>query len=445
MRMAKATRAALFCPMSNAFKCYAGEQMKRMVLWALVGLVSLLCEVSGAAEWPRWRGPQNDGHVPGLALKTLPAEPKVLWSVPLGDGVGSPAVSGGKVFILDNQGGKETLNALDAATGAKLWSVALDDVVRDSQSSPGPRSTPLVDGERVYAHSMRGELQCLNVADGKILWRANYVKDFGAVWTGERGTAIGASRHGNTGAPLVDGERLIIAAGGQDGASVVCLDKKTGAPLWKSQSDVAGYAGPVVASIAGTKQYVVFTAIGVIGLDAKDGALLWRVPIQTSWGRHAISPIVVGDTVVVSSHQVGLIGVRVQKEGADWKAERVWTSKEMAINFASPVAVGNYVYGLGPTKSFFCVDARTGAPAWNKQTFFGGVMKWDYGAFLALRDNLLVLTDRGTLMLITADAKDAKTIAQVQVCGENWCVPAIANGVLFVRDQKELRAVKLTP
>ena len=398
-----------------------------------------------AADWPRWRGPGNDGHVPDGAPvpKTLPAEPKVAWQIKVGDGFGSPAVAGGKVYLLDHQQGKETVHAFDAATGKELWSAPLDEVFKDGQTVAGPRGTPVVDGDRVYVQSCRGELQCLATATGKPAWHVNYVKDFGAVFIGEKGSATGASRHGNNGAPLVDGDRLLACVGGP-GAGVVCFDKKTGRPVWKSQSDVPGYAGPVVATLAGAKQVVAYTAEGVIGLDAAKGDLLWRVPVKTGFGRHVTTPVVVGDTVVVSSHQAGLLGIKVTKDGGAMKAETAWTSKESTINFACPVAVGNHLYGVGPARNLVCVDIQTGKTAWSQKGIFGPADR-AYGGLIAAGENLLVLTDGGQLLLVAADPSQYKEVARAQVCGQSWCNPAYADGRLYLRDNQDLRCVQLLP
>lgn len=160
--------------------------MKRILLVGSMLLVGGWCL---AADWPRWRGPDGTGHVPaGVTVpKTLPGEPTVVWRAKIGDGLASPVVSGGKVFYLDHQRGKEVVHAADAASGNELWSATLDDAFKDFQSAAGPRCTPVADGDRVYVQSCRGEFQCLNVADGKPIWRANFVKDFGAVFTGEQG------------------------------------------------------------------------------------------------------------------------------------------------------------------------------------------------------------------------------------------------------------------
>jgi len=422
--------------------------MKRIVFVGMVlGLGLGQARWCPAADWPRWRGPDGTGHVPaGAAVpQTLPAEPPVVWRTRVGDGVGSPVVSGGKVFYLDNQQAKETVHAVDAASGKELWNATLDDVFEDFQSKPGPRTTPVVDGDRVYVQSCRGEFQCLAVADGKPIWRVNFVKDFGAVFIGEKGDAVGAVRHGYAGPPWVDGDRLLVGVGGREGASVVCFDKRDGRVLWKSQNDVPGYDGPIVATLAGAKQVVSFTAEGVIGLAADDGALAWRFPVKTAFGRHVTTPVVVGDIVLVASHTAGLMGIRVAKQGGGLQAEQAWLAKNLACNFSDPVAVGPYLYGLGPGNLLFCADARTGEKAWGESEFFSGMLEKGWASFIVMHDKILVLAERGQLLLVAADPKACRILGKAEACGKNWCNPAYADGRLYLRDAQELRCLRLLP
>lgn len=397
-------------------------------------------------DWPQWRGPEGTGRVPaGVAVpEKLPAAAKVVWRAEVGDGVASPVVSGGRVFYLDHQQGKEVAHAAEAGTGRVLWSVVLDEVHKDTQSTPGPRTTPTADGERVYVQSCRGELQCLNAADGKVVWRTHFVKDFGAEFIGEAGSAAGAMRHGYTGSPVVDGERLIVGVGGK-GASVVCFDKKDGKVIWKSQSDIPGYAPVVVATIGGVKQIVAFTIEGVMGLDAAEGKLLWRHGMKTTFGRHATTPVVVEEMVIVSSHEVGLVGVKITREGSAFKAEEAWKHKELAINFASPVAAGSYVYGLGPAKNVICVESKTGKLAWSKEGLVRTAGWRAYAGMMVMGRNILMLTDGGELVMFAAEPEAFRLIGRTQVCGQNWCNPAYAEGRLYLRDGKEMRCVELMP
>lgn len=397
-----------------------------------------------AADWPGWRGPQRDGYVPpGVPMpSTLPATPKILWRTPITDGFASVAVANGKLFFFDLQNGKETLHAVDAASGKELWQEPIDTPHKDGFGT-GARCTPLTDGDKVYAQSCKGELHCRAAADGKLIWRKNYSADFGATFIGEIGQAQGGSRHGNTGSPLIDGEHLIAVAGGK-GASVVCLEKGTGDVVWKAEDDTAGYAPPIVATLAGVKQYVVFTAIGLIGLNAPDGKLLWRVPYKTMFGRHVTTPVVSDDTVIVASHRIGLVGVKISKDGDVLKAEQIWENKEAAVNFSSPVVVGGHVYGVGQASKVFCADVKTGVMTWGEMGVVTSAVDRAYASFLVMDKTILILNDSGELILIDANEKEYKPRSRIKVCDFNWCNPAYVDGKLFVRDGKEVQCIELT-
>ena len=416
-------------------------------LGALI-LGALVCR---GGDWPQWRGPDRTGHVPaGIPVpEKLPAEPHYLWKFKIGESFASPVVAAGKLVYADNQGAKETIHAIDADTGKEFWRVQIDDVHKDSQGPPAPRCTPLIDGDRVYAQSCKGEFQCLNLADGKVVWRVSFTNDFGSIFIGEKGQAPGATRHGYNGSPLVVGEYIFVTVGSTNGASLVCFKKKTGDIVWKSQNDQAAYSPPVLATIHGLEQIVYFTCDGVIGLEMKTGKLLWRMAIKTAFARHAVTPVIFENVVVVSSHQAGLIGVRISKEGDAFRAEQAWVSNEMAVNFASPVAVGKYLYGVGPTKNLFCVEIPTGKVQWSKDGYFPGSADKAYAGFLVMGKNILSLTDAGELVLFAAAPAEFKEISRLQVCAQTWCVPAYANGKLYLRDgirnTGELMSVELMP
>ena len=398
-----------------------------------------------AEDWPQWRGPGRDGAVPkGQAVpEKLPDSLKPVWKLPQGDGVSSPVVSGGKVLCIDHQDGKEVVHAIDAATGTIVWDSPLDQAHKDSQSKPGPRCTPMVDGDRVYVQSCRGQLKCLNIADGKVIWEKNYVKDFGANFTGESGQAPGASRHGNTGSPLVDGDDLIVEVGGVPDASIVCFNKKTGEVKWKSENHIPGYAAPIVTKLAGRQQIVCFMADVVMGLDRNGGKLLWSIPVKTAFARHVTTPVVVDDMVCVASHQFGLIGIKVTADGDKCKAETIWTQKDSALNFSSPVVVGQHLYGLGPSKNLICVDIPTGKQMWSKDGFTTGSAGKAHVGMIVAGANLMVLTDDGQLVLVKTDPMAYHEVSRVRVCASNWCNPAYADGKLYLRDEKQLICLQL--
>ena len=410
----------------------------------LAGLLALTL-VAGAADWAQWRGPQRDGVAPGGQKfpEKLAEEPVNVWRVPAGPGLSSPVVAGGRVLAFDAQAGQETLRLLDATDGRELWRAAVDVPFSDSQGPTGPRGTPLIDGDRVYAVSCQGELQCRQLADGKLMWRTRYTTDFGASFVGEKGNTPGAARHGNNAPPVIHGDLLIACAGGTNGASVVAFDKRTGAVRWKSQNDMAGYAAPDVATLAGSPQVIAFTVDGGLGLDVRDGRFLWRFPIKTAFARHAATPVVLGDLVVLGSHQAGLFGLKITPDGDRQEARPAWQSKEAAVNFASPVRVGGQLYGLGPAKDLFCLELADGSLRWQQAGLVTTSADKAWVSLLVVGDRILALTDTGTLVLFAANAEGYQEFGRQQVCGLNWCHPAYADGRLYLRDAKQWLCVEL--
>jgi outer membrane protein assembly factor BamB len=412
---------------------------------AVLSALCACCLVSSRAEdWGQWRGPNRSGRVPSdwPVPETFSGDLKVNWRVKIGEGLASPVVSGGKVVYLDHQEGKEVVHAVNMETGSPLWDAPLDDAFKDSQGPIGPRCTPVIHEDLVYAQSCKGELQCFSLRSGRKLWGVNYQKKFGSVFIGEKGQAQGASRHGYNGAPVVDGERLFAVVGGTNEAGIVCFNKETGKVLWKSQKETAAYAPPIIANFDEVKQVVAFTADSLLSVSADKGKLLWRVPLKTTLARHVTTPTILGDSVYVGSHELGLVRVKVTAKDGKFQAKQEWALKEAAFNFASPVALGDQLYGLGPKKNLVCVDPK-GEVLWSKEGYFTTDAGKAWASFLVMQDNLLMLTDSGQLVLLGAGPRECHEISRTQVCGANWCYPAYADGRLYLRDNRELICVTL--
>lgn len=395
------------------------------------------------ADWPQWRGPNRDGHATAgsTAPDKLPPNPPVVWKKPVGFGLDSPVVAGSTLIYLDAKDGKEVVHAVAIADGKPLWSAELDAAFKDGQSDAGPRTTAVIDGDRVYVQSCQGTLKCLAIADGKEVWGVNFTKDFDATFIGEKGKAEGHTRHGNTGAPVVDGDHLIAGVGGKD-ATYVCFDKKTGKVVWKSALEglVPAYAAPIVASPAGVKQVIAFTTGAVVGLDRETGKSLWSIPQKTALGRHVTTPIVAGDMVVVGSFNIGLVGIKLSKTDTGVKAEQAWQTKDAMPNFSTPVLVGGtHVIGVGQGLKLFCAEVATGTIAWSADATLGK----QHAGLIVVGDKVLALGDAGELVMFAADVKQYRELGRSQVAGKNWCTPAFVGGKLYLRDAKELKALEL--
>jgi outer membrane protein assembly factor BamB len=409
--------------------------------------VTALSSVAGIArggDWPQWFGPQRDGHAAADSptLEKLPSDPKVVWRKKVGGGFSSPVVANGRLVFTDEDGRQEVAHLLDAKTGAEVWRSEIGDVFQDEWGA-GPRSTPLMDGDRVFVQSCKGEFRCLNLSTGKTNWGVSFEKDFGVKFLGSKANEGTASRRGNNGSPLVDGDSIIVPVGATDGATLVCFDKASGKVLWKAGNDEAAYSSPVVATLAGVNQVVAFTADHLIGVDRKDGNVLWSVPFRTSAKRHAATPLIFGDTVIVSSHSIGLVATKIVREGNLVRATPLWANQMLKINLSTSVRVGDYLYGQGAGQTYFCASALTGETKW--KSMWPGANGTENTSTIVLGNKLLALTDMGELVLLAADPNQYTELSRVQVCGKNWNFPALADGRLYVRDSRELVCYDLTP
>jgi len=398
--------------------------------------------VQAATDWPQWRGPNRDGHVPAGAPvpAALPKDPKPAWKVPVGGGFSAPIVAGQKLVYLDENGTKEVAHVLDRGSGKEIWHLDYAERFQDEWGA-GPRATPIIDDDRLYIQACNGEFRCLNLADGKIIWQTSYEKDFGVKFLGSKANEGTATRRGNNGSGVIDGRRLILPVGSTDGASLVCFDKLNGKVLWKTGQDEAAYSSFMIASLAGTRQVVAFTADALLGADLEDGRILWRVPLKTNAKRHAASPVIFGNRVLVNSHSIGMVCFQIGKDSGGFQAEPAWTNADLKINLATPVLVDGHLYSQGADRDYVCVEAATGKLKW-KQAGFGSGKK-DYASTIVLGKNLLVLSEDGTLLLLAADPAKYTELDRAQVCGNTWSFPAYVEGQLFVRDGRTLQRIDL--
>ena len=414
----------------------------RLPLSLVFGAWCLMLCSARAADWPQWRGPNRDGHPADSAtISSLPKEVKLVWKRAVGSGFSSPIVAAGKLIYLDEQAGQEVAHCLRASSGDEIWRAPYAKAEGDEWGS-GPRSTPFVDGDRVYFQSMNGEFRCLKVADGKVLWGFSF-KRYGISFSTKSSEGT-AARRGNNGSGIVDGNYVYVPVGAT-GASIVCFDKQTGKEIWKSGDDEAAYSSFVIAILAGTKQLVAFTAEALTGLDLKSGEALWRVPFKTGAKRHAATPVIDGDTVTVNSQTIGLVRTKISKNGNTFSTSPVWADKRLTINLATPVLLNGHLYSYGPirTKDYVCVDAGTGTLDWTATGFGIGKDQTDYASTIAVGKNLLLLTYDGQLVLIAGDPAKYTELGRVQVCGKTWSHPALADGKLYVRDGHSLQCLDL--
>lgn len=444
-----------FAPMRSILRVVPGSkdgsvwEGLRRGLWIVSVLVAGLSPIClCAVDWPQYRGLQRDGRVAegGERLESLPEDLKPLWKIKIGGGFASPLVVQGRVVYVDEHEGSEVVHVLEASTGKELWSRAYAPAF-DDEWGVGPRCTPVVDSVagRIYLQSCKGVFRCFRFADGAPVWGFDFEKDYGVHFIGKMEIPEAAARRrGHNGSPILDGDRIVVSVGNTNGASLVCMNGVSGQVIWKSGSDEAGYANLNVGTLAGVRQVVAFTADSLMGVRMEDGEILWRVPIKTAAKRHAVTPVLIGDRVIVSSHTVGLMcfGVAKAEQGGLLSAKPVWSNRDLKISLASLVEVGGFLYGQGPDKNLICVNSADGQLRWS-QPGFGDRLLTGYTSTFAVGQRLVALTEQGQLVLIEATPEAYRERGRLQVCGKNWSHPAYVDGVLYGRDSKELFALRI--
>jgi outer membrane protein assembly factor BamB len=406
-----------------------------------VCVLVLLATSVTAADWPQWLGPRRDGSTPE---KVAPwnAPLKVLWRQPAGEGNSGPVVADGRVFLHTKVKGelKEQLSAYDSTTGKPLWQRQYDRPELKTFYGNGPRGTPAIAGKRIYTYGLTGIVTCFNVEDGEQVWQVDAAKEFMPPRL-----VFGASC-----SPLVEKDAVLINVGAKS-ASVVAFERDTGKVLWKSLDDGASYASPIIFG-KNNRQAVFLTQQGLVSLDPSDGGLRWRFPFKDLILESSTTPVRAGKYLVASSITLGTIGLELHKKEDRAAVSQVWKNPNLTCYFSTPVPVGkDQLYAVAgvlslnplakkkPTANLHCVDIHSGKELWTRP----GVGTY-HASLLRTGDNkLLMLEEKGDLVLLDPNPKDYRELARSKVCGQTWAHPAVASGRLYVRDGKELVCVSL--
>ena len=388
-------------------------------------------------DWPQWRGPERNGisQESGL-LKQWPAGgPKLLWQVnDLGDGYSTPSVVGTRIYLMSNRGMEnEFVQALSTQDGKVIWTTRVGNVGNPDQNPPyaKARSTPTVDGDFIYALGSDGDLACLEARSGKIRWQKSIRKEFG----GEPGEWAYAE------SPLVDGDVVVVTPGGAQ-ATMVALNKKTGAVIWKSAipgGDPAGYASAIVVQGGGRKQYVQLLSKGMVGVDAKTGQFLWRNKEVAKGPAQYFTPVARGEYVYGGALGVGGVLVRVKSDGGGVAAEQVYFTRGLPNGIGGAVVIGETLYGTEVGQNLVAAEFTTGKVQWQDKSF-----GW---ASLAYADGHLYLHGiNGDIALVEASPEGYREKGRFTPPAQPkkkqvgpfpeaaFAYPVIANGRLYIRD-----------
>jgi outer membrane protein assembly factor BamB len=331
-----------------------------------------------------------------------------VWSADVGQGFSAVAVAGGKLYTMGNRGERDTVHCFDAATGKPVWAHSYR---CGGGEYGGPRATPTIDGTAVYTMSREALAVCLNAATGKVIWTRDLRKETG----GE------IPRWGFAGSPLVRGGRIFYNVGGAG----IALDGR-GNVVWKSRGGTAGYSSPVPFRVGNQEAVLLFTGPGLVAVNAQNGRQLWDFPWNTSYDVNAADPIVVNGNVFISSNYN--TGCALLKVGAG-RPSVLWQNRNMRNHFNSCVLLGGALFG-NDENTLKCIDVSSGQERWRSR----GIGK---GGLIAANGKLIVLTERGELVVAGADAAAYRELARARVIdGMNWTHPVLANRRIYCRSHE---------
>lgn len=401
-------------------------------------IVSLSLSAHASAQWPQWGGPDRNFRCTGSKIATAWPEsgPKKLWSRELGDGYSAIIADDGLLFTMHRRGDDEVVLALDASTGKTVWehvyfAPLTGDI--DEEFGPGPNSTPLVSGSRVFAVGSTGRFTCLDKKSGKVLWQHELICEFNS---GTLGRGYGAS-------PVAYKNTVILPIGGGPGAAVMAFDQETGKAAWSAQDFNLTFASPLIFQHHGKDQLLVFMGKEVAGLNPANGEMLWNHPHETQYEANIASPLYLGNDLVFTSSAYSDGGSRVIKlEQRDGKIapRELWFGRKLRIHFGNAVADGDFVYGssgdFGPAL-IRSINCKTGDVAWTDRTFAKSTLLFADG-------KLIILDEDGRLGVATPTPEGLTVHTNHRLLESNaWTVPTLVGSKLYLRDRKSIMAIEL--
>ncbi len=402
------------------------------LLFALF-VVSARAQVSQSSfDWPQWRGPDRSGvsRETGLARQWGASGPTQAWSTTTaGAGYGSLAISGDRIFVQGLRGRESGVSALNRADGKPVWSKVVGPSSFDDRG-PGPRSTPTVDGDRVYVLTESGDLACLRVQDGSVVWQRNILRDFGG-----RNPPWLVSE-----SPLVDGPNVIVTPGGR-GAGMAALDKMTGKTVWTSREldDAAAYSSVIAADVQGVRTLMTLTAEAGVGVRAQDGRLMWRFEPVANNTANIATPIFADNKVFyTTNYGTGAALLGLTAKSGMVSAAPIYTTREMQNHHGGVVLVNGYVYGFN-NSILTCLEFATGKMMWRDRSV-------GKGSLISADGHLYLLSENGIVGLAEATPTGYREKGRFQISDQGWPAwshPVVSGGRLYLRNQSMVTAYNL--
>ena len=412
---------------------------------------------------PAYRGTHRDGVVIGPEVVTSwPEPPKPMWSQPVGGGYGSMAIVGDRLVTIEQREDNEVVVCYAASTGRELWAHKYPAKFEEAMGGPGPRSTPTIDGDLVFAQGAEGDLVCLELATGKVQWSKNLLKMFD----------LPNTQWGLTSSPLVVDKNVIANAGGRLGDGLVAFDIATGDLMWQgegltsipvvteegagptapatddsghakvaeSKQNRPGYSSPTLVTFLGLRQIINFDGMAVRGYDPETGKVVWEHPYKNDPAVNVAQPILFEDGRVFlsASYGVGSTMIQVTREGDQWKISEVWKNINLRCKFTSPILFEDHIYGLDEG-IMVCIDPKTGERLWKRG-------RYNHGQLMLTNGILIVLTEDGRCVFVKPNPQELTELGEFQALPDNhktWNPPTLVRGKLYARNHNDMACYDL--
>lgn len=420
--------------------------------WCAVLVLGQALSISAAdvLNWPQWRGPGRAGVWSSVRLprRLGPGAVEKLWSAKVGGGFSGVVVAGDRVLTMDRVGSgeEERVLCLDRKDGSRLWAHSYPAPYGDLDWGKGPRATPAVDGAEVFTLGAVGRVTCLSLSDGKPRWSLDLQTRFGGkqpVW-------------GHSASPLVVGDLVYLQAGGKAGASVVALDRRTGRERWRALEDRPGYSSPVMAKVGSTEQLLVWTADRLVALDPRTGKEIWGVPFRTSsYDVAIISPVFDGCRLFVSGYWDGALACSLQPGHGP---EELWRSRRLSCLMSTPLWSGDHLYVLDKRDGLLCIHWPSGKLVWSDEHRLTPRGRNPHATLVWAEEGrsgtsaggaAVAVNAVGELVLLNLTPEGFEDRGRVKIIEAGdvplWAHPAFSGQEVYVRSQKELVSVRISP
>ena len=395
--------------------------------------------IKGGKDYPQFLGPHRNGTVQGIKLARDWSErpPQLLWRQPIGAGWSAFAVVGSSAITQEQRGEYEMVVCYDLKSGQERWSHSDRDRYEVIPAGVGPRATPTIVGDRVYTLGATGILNCLDLGTGERIWSEDILYDNDAK----------LASWGMSGSPLVLDDLVVVSAGGKDGKSLVAYHKDTGERVWRGGSSPAEYSSPLITTLAGVPQILIFNYGSVAAHDPNSGEVLWQHPWPS--GTQCVSqPVPLPDDHLFVSSAYG-IGCKLFQIAHDadnqLKATLVWETPRLKAKFTNVVHRDGYIYGLDDGV-LVCLDLADGQRKWKRGRYGHGqiILVDDPDEIRNQNDLLLVSAESGDILLVEVNPNESKELARFPaLASKTWNNPALAGQYLLVRNDREAACYKL--